>query len=73
MGTKGRDGCKEDVREKARRRSETAEQREDRVRQRRPRDRATHAVQTVEQRDLALHRRRINLCDQETVQQPEAR
>ena len=37
------------------------------------RDRARHAAQTVEQQDSALQQRRINLCDQETAQQREAR
>ena len=56
-------------RERARRSSETAEQRQERLRKRRMRDRAT---QTVEQRDSALQQICINLCDQETAQQREA-
>ena len=47
-------------RERARRASETAEQREERLRVRRARDRARRAAQTAEERDARLRQIRDN-------------
>ena len=60
-------------RERAHRRSETAEQREERLSKRRARDRARRTAQSAEERHLLLQRRRLHEHDNETTQQLETR
>ena len=59
-GTEKTDCSVQEERERARRASETAEQREERLRVRRARDRARRAAQTAEERDARLRQIRDN-------------